>query len=251
MTVPARRHKVPRGFVFSRTWSWTILLIMLSRSSLPGAEAVRAAVESIGPRVPASAETNLPLKRLGPGRFALGDVSFDQEQRMVSFPARLNLNQGNVEYLVVTSTGKTHESLLRTEAKPHHLQLALLLLGARGSTNAFPEDAAHPLPGDNVEIEVSWDNDGKPQRFAAEDLVQDRKKNAPMLKGPWRYNGSRVREDGFAAEVDGSIISLITDPDALINNPRPGREDDDNWLVRTNGLPRLNTPVEVRIRLMK
>jgi hypothetical protein len=224
---------------------------MLSRLGLPGADAPRAQLESIERRVPASeAATNLPLKRLGPGLFALGDVSFNKEQRTVSFPARVNLGQGNIEYLLVTSAGKTHESLFRTDAKPHHVQLALVLLGARGSTNAFAEHAAKPVPGDHVEIEVSWTAGGKLLRFAAEEFVEDRK-SVRMSKGPWTYNGSRLREDGFAAEVDGSIISLITDPDALINNPRPGREDDDNWLIRTNGLPPLNSPVEIRIKLAR
>ena len=39
-----------------------------------------------------------------------------------------------------------------------------------------------------------------------------------MSKGDWVYNGSRLREDGFAAQFDGSIISLITDPDALVDS---------------------------------
>jgi hypothetical protein len=70
-----------------------------------------------------------------------------------------------------------------------------------------------------------------------------------MTTGDWVYTGSRIREDGFAAQVDGSIVSLITDSDALVNNPRPGREDDDNWRVRTNRLPASGASVEVTIQL--
>jgi hypothetical protein len=72
-----------------------------------------------------------------------------------------------------------------------------------------------------------------------------------LKRGPWVFTGSRFREDGFAAELDGSIVSLITDGDSLINNPRPGREDDDNWLIRTNGLPPLSTAVSVIITPVK
>jgi hypothetical protein len=196
--------------------------------------------------------TNAPLKQIRPGVFELGQVRLDKDKRTVSFPASVNLREGNIEYVVVTAAGKTHESLLRTAAEPYHLQLAFLLLGAKGAgTNALPEDPASPMPGDKVEIDLSWSADGKPQRFRAEEFVHDRKANGPARRGDWIYTGSRLRDDGFAAQLDGSIVSLITDADALINSPRPGREDDDNWLVRTNNLPPLNATVEVTVRLLR
>jgi hypothetical protein len=125
----------------------------------------------------------------------------------------------------------------------------LLLLGARGATNALPEDPAKPLPGSTVVIEVGWTNGGRAQSFRAEEFVEDRRRGMAMTTGDWVYTGSRIREDGFAAQVDGSIVSLITDSDALVNNPRPGREDDDNWRVRTNRLPASGASVEVTIQL--
>jgi hypothetical protein len=196
--------------------------------------------------------TNAPITEIRPGLFELGQVRLDKAQRTVSFPASVNLREGNIEYVVVTATGKTHESLLRTSAEPFHLQLAFLLLGAKGAgTNALPKDPTRSLPGDRTEIDLRWISDGKTNVFRAENFVHDRKANGPARHGDWVYTGSRLREDGFAAQLDGSIVSLITDADALINSPRPGREDDDNWLVRTNNLPPLHAPVEVTIRLVR
>lgn len=196
--------------------------------------------------------TNAPLKQIRPGVFEWGQVRLDKDKRTVSFPASVNMREGNIEYVVVTATGKTHESLLRTTAEPYHLQLAFLLLGAKGAgTNALPEDPARSLPGERVEIEFSWDAGGRTNSFRAEEFVHDRKANGPARRGNWIYTGSRLREDGFAAQLDGSIISLITDADALFNNPRSGREDDDNWLVQTNNLPPLHAPVQVTIRLVR
>ena len=202
--------------------------------------------------LPGASVTNAPWKQIGPGLFELGQVRFDKTNRAVTFPATVNLREGNIEYVVVTATGKTHESLLRTTAEPLHVQLALLLLGARGAgTNVLTENRSEPLPGDQVEVEISWKTDGRNERFRAEDFVHDRKAGRPASRGVWIYNGSRLREDGFAAQLDGSILSLITDAGALINNPRPGREDDDNWLVRTNHLPALHAPVEVTVKLIR
>lgn len=229
---------------------WWIILAM------PGCLCLRAAeTPTPNPPPPGSGSgnvTNAPLKQIRPGVFELGQVRLDKDKRTVSFPASVNLREGHIEYVVVTAIGKTHESLLRTTAEPYHLQLAFLLLGAKGAgTNSLPEDPAKSLPGDKVEIEFTWSADGKTNSFRAEDFVHHRKANGPARRGDWIYTGSRLREDGFAAQLDGSIVSLITDADALINSPRPGREDDDIWLVRTNNLPPLHEPVEVKIRLIR
>ena len=227
-----------------------IIFSTLSLMILPGAEsATREAERGSSSQINF---TNAPVRQIGPGLFQLGEVRFDKTNGTVSFPASVNLREGNIEYVVVTTTGKTHESLLRTTAEPFHLQLAFLLIGAQGAgTNAPPEDPTKPLRGDKVEVELSWSEAAQTRRFRAEEFVQNRKAGAPASREPWIYNGSRLREDGFAAQLDGSIISLITDSDALINNPRPGREDDYNWLVRTNNLPPLHAPVEVTIRLVR
>lgn len=212
---------------------------VVSAQELPGS----------GPTSSASA-TNAPLKQIGPGIFQMGKVRLDKERRTVSFPAVLNMNEALIEYLVVTSYGKVHEGLLRTEAEPWHIHLAMLLLGGKGAgTNSFPEDHTKPLPGDTVSIQITWKINGKEKRYRAEELVYDRQKKSAMRKGPWIYTGSTMSEGIFIAQRDGSIVSLIEDGQALINNPRPGRDNDDNWQVRGRDLPPVESPVEVTIKL--
>jgi len=194
--------------------------------------------------------TNLPVKTIASGVLEIGLVQLDKQRNSVTMPAFVNLKEGIIEYLLVTSNGKTHESVLRTDAEPHHIHVAMLLLGARGTgTNGLPMDPAQDLPGDAVTIEIVWKKGARERRVRAESLVLDRKRKRPMSKGEWTYTGSRIREDGFAAQADGSIISLITDVDALVNNPRPGREDDDRWLSNARNLPEFNEPVQVVITL--
>lgn len=200
--------------------------------------------------LPAAALTNPPLRQVGPGIFELGKVRLDKNRRTVSFPAVLNMDAGLIEYLVVTESGKTHESLVRTDVAPYQIHLAMLLLGARGTgTNAFPENHAAPLPGDAVRIDLVWKLDGKEQRLAAEATLRNRETHAAVSSGAWTYTGSRVIEGTFLAQEVGSIVSLIEDPDALINNPRPGRENDELWEIRPRGLPPLDAPIEVILKL--
>src|SRR6476660_3385606 len=101
------------------------------------------------------AETNAPssltnrsdttVKEISPGILQLGDVKINKRQRTVSFPAVVNLRHGAMEYLLVGSWGKVHESILRTETDPYRIHLAMLLLGAKGAgTN--DEQMQSPAP---------------------------------------------------------------------------------------------------------
>ena len=59
----------------------------------------------------------------------MGKALVDTRARTVTCPGRINMDEGAIEYLAVAPRGKTHESLLLIDARPLHLQLALLLLG--------------------------------------------------------------------------------------------------------------------------
>ena len=212
---------------------------------------------------PAAAGTNrVPFRRLDDGALQIGKVRLDPVKRTVSFPALVNMNEGIIEYLLVSTLGKTHESLFRTEAEPFHLQTAMLLLGAKGAGKAALTNApaggqlsaeqiraasAVPLLGERVNIAVTWARDGKTNQCALEDFVLDAKARAPMRRGPFVFSGSRIFEGLFLAQQEGSIISVITDLGAVFNNPRPGREDEDNWKIISAAVPPLDTPVQITI----
>ena len=199
----------------------------------------------------APGQTNPVVRTLEGGLLEVGTVRLDPQRRTVTVPAFVNLREGMIEYVLVHSGGKTHESLLRTDAQPRDMHLAMLLLGARGvGTNALPIDPDLSLPGDPITVEIRWTAGRRARVAAAEELVYDRRLGSALRRGRWTYTGSRLREDGFGAQADGSMVSLITDPDALVNNPRRGREDDDNWLAKATRLPEFNQPVEVVITLL-
>jgi hypothetical protein len=197
-----------------------------------------------------AALSNAWLRPIGSNTFALGAIELNVRERTISFPAVVNMDAGLIEYLLVHTSGKTHESLLRTQVAPHQIQLALLLLGAKGAgTNAFPQTPSEPLPGDPVTIELLWTDQGQPKRIRAEEAIRDRRRRAPATRGPWVYTGSHIVEGRFVAELVGSIVAVMEDPDALINNPRLGREDDENWAIVPGVLPPLESPVQVVIKV--
>ncbi len=196
------------------------------------------------------AGTNLPVRPLGGGLFQVGLVRLDNNSRTVSFPATVNLRDETVEYAVVHKFGKTHESIFRTEALPQDIHVSMVLLGAKPiMTNSFGVDGNAPPRGDRVFVQVSWTNKGVRVECALEDLVLNRETKKTLGRGEWIYNGSNFSEGAFTAQRDGSIISIHIDPDALINNPRPGRENDDLHVPNASKLPPLGSRVEVSIRL--
>ena len=199
------------------------------------------------------AQTNAPkIRQISPGVFEIGKVRLDKATHSVTFPAVVNMTEAIVEYVVVTSQGKVHESLLRTDAVPKDIHVAMLLLDAKGSgTNVVPPDPLKPIPGDPVSIEVSWTVKGKRKRVPAEKLIFNTETKTNLSPGPWIYNGSLVENGTFLADPEGSIVSLITDPFALVNNPRPGRDNDDLCEVDSKAVPPLDTPVKVRMTLLK
>ena len=75
----------------------------------------------------------------------------------------------------------------------------------------------------------------------------DRRMRKKVGPGLWVFVGSRFRGDGFAAQMDGSMITMIDDPDAIVANARPGNDDDDNWLATGRKLPPLEAAVELII----
>ena len=196
------------------------------------------------------APTNPPVRFLGGGVFEIGGLRLNKNERTVSFAASVNARIQTVEYAVVHQTGKTHESIFRTEARPLDLQVALLLLGLKGAmTNAFGVDGKGVPVGEKMWIEVGWTNQGARVRCPMEDLVFNRESKTAMARGEWIYNGSNFSEGSFTAQRDGSIVSLHSDPDALVNNSRPGRENDDLYEPFTTKLPPVGTPVEIIFQL--
>jgi hypothetical protein len=197
-------------------------------------------------------ESNPPVRPLGDGKFQIGGVILDPSNRTIRLPGIVNLHEETTEYALVHKSGKTHESILRTDARPRDIHMALLLIGAKPMmTNSFGSDGKALPRGEKVWIEASWTNDSKRISCPLEDLVLDKQTRQPMPRGDWIFNGSNFSEGSFTAERDGSIISTHIDPDALINNPRQGRENDDLYKPNPAKLPRLGALVEITIRLSR
>ncbi len=199
------------------------------------------------------AVTNAAVIQIGPGIFQIGKVILDKSKRAISIPATVNMREGTIEYALVHATGKVHESLFKTDVEPYHLNVAFLLLGEKGGIvkTKTPEEKTSEINGDKIHVSASWKTNDLEVTFPIEELITDVETRTNASHGDWIYNGSRVIDGTFLAQRDGSLISTIADPDALINNPRPARDNDDAWQVNTTNVPPVNTSVQIRFELQK
>jgi hypothetical protein len=148
----------------------------------------------------------------------------DTAARTVTCPGQVNMSSGAIEYLAVAPDGKLHESLLRLDIRPLHLQLALLMLNLEPkNTLKFQGDPATPQ-GAPVSIRVRWlDTTGIQHDVPAEELIEQAPKRVTMPPHTWVFTGSRIlKEIGFEADTEKSIIAVWHDPSAIIDNPLPG-----------------------------
>ena len=199
------------------------------------------------------------VREVSPGIYEVGKVRLDQKALSISFPGKLNMKRGLLEYLLVNPKGSAHESLLVTDVEANDIHVAMLLLGAKGgaiTAEAPPAQldaryfrTAPKLTGDTVFITVKWMEKDVEKTVPIEGwLVNAARK--PIEYGPWIYNGSMLYEGRFLAQDDGNLVALVTSPTALINNPRKGNDDDQMWNVNEDATPGADTPVVITFKLV-
>ena len=196
------------------------------------------------------------VERITNTLFRVGKVMVDTVARQVVCNGVINMDSGAIEYLAVSPGGKLHESLLKIEARPIHLQVALILLNLEPHNNLkYQGDSATPL-GAPLSITIRWKDlrTGAQRSERAEALISEmplqnkREKDKEKNGGPhnWVFTGSRVlKEVGFEADAEGSIIAVWHDPAAIIDNPSPDGAENNHSVSRS--CPPRNTPIELVI----
>ena len=193
---------------------------------------------------------------LGGGRYSIGTVLFDSKSRTITIPAEVNMREGAVEYILVGSKGKVHEAVFTTQAVAQDIHFAALLLKVKPAADLGPQNSAATLRRECAAvITVEWDRNGPPEKIFLNETVtlidpSTKVVSATLPPGAWLYNGSRIEADGvFAATRSASIISIIRDDDALLNNPGATRDNDEIHTPNAAKLPQEGHPVRIILQL--
>ncbi len=209
---------------------------------------------------PATDAAKPSVKKIDETRYQIGEVTFDQKTREIRFPARVNMVEGLLEFLVVHQNGKVHEALLSTEISPTHLNLAFTLLryppsrelyplpsATGGASGNYPEVAPDIKAAARVNVELEWSEGEKTKRLPVNECIQHAVKTTAMPASPWVYGGSNIDHGKFAAETTGDIIDIFTSPAAILNYPGDDHSNDDVWTPFPKRIPAEGTPITVII----
>ena len=204
------------------------------------------------------------IKKVGDHAFEIGKIKFNDKTKEIAFPVSLGSPDSIIEYLMVNEQGKIHETLLITEIRPLHLNLALKLLGYKESKELFrildkdyiPTEKFHQEPEEvkkaaRFNIFLEWqEGEEKRSHHINEFIFNSVSKKHAKLE-PYVYGGSYLLEGRFKADLSGDLIAIFTDRGAIANFSNKGREDDTIWLPNKERLPKPNIPLTVVIRKHK
>ena len=206
-----------------------------------------ATAQEIAPPLPADDGPMIqapPLRMIAPGIFEIDGCRILKNENRIEFPAEVNMDNGLLEYVLVGTSGKLHESLLRTRVSPYAIQISMLLLGLEGSMDPLAEQGQDKVPGgDRIQIWVSWKDKDNERSVPVEQWIA--RGNEPDGAIPWVFTGSVVMDGVFLAQVEKSIIAVYHDPTALIDHQLAEGGNDEIWKVNSAAVPAKGTKVTV------
>ena len=178
----------------------------------------------------------------------VGDILIDIPTKAISMQGEVNMSDGLVEYLACTAEGKLHESVLKVNADPFHIQISLLLLGLKPGNRPIDFQGAPQTPcGAPVKILVSWDKNGEKKEYLAEQLIENRALGQTVDKMQWVFTGSVVMDGHYMAQMEGTVAAIFHDPSALFDHTLDSGNDDTLFFANKKVLPVPGTPITFKI----
>jgi hypothetical protein len=190
-------------------------------------------------------------------RRAVAAKGVDLLEDRVSIPGRIVLRQGALEFLAVLPGGRAHESVVVLTGKPAEdgsrpqglgaaLNSCLQALGLRPGTplRVLPGKTV-PAKGTPVHIAVEWQEEGKPVRVRAEDLLWDSRNNRSMEEGKFIYVGAFFDDEGYLPDLTGDAVAVYSLSTCIIDLDDPRAANDTVFMACGPRIPAEGTEVRV------
>ncbi|MCK5843588.1 MAG: hypothetical protein KAG97_02700 [Victivallales bacterium] len=188
-------------------------------------------------------------KVLPDGNIAIGKVKVLRREQELSFPAELCITSGDLEVLIATSRGRTHESLLKTEVDPYNVQLGLLLLGGVNGPRMKKKDADSPPQGALVDIYVKMPNGVK---LPIEKWLRNKGLGKSRQRVGWVFVGSSFASDKTClATKEGNLVNTWSLGNTILDNPSETGDADDYFEAFTENIPKSADKVTVLMKPRK
>ena len=188
------------------------------------------------------------LKKISETHYKIDSIDININENKITFPAEFNMEKGLVELVLCGENGKLHESVLKTNIIPSHLQTALLMLGLECGQNLDFQGQDKTPEGDSLLIYVEWtDSLDKKINVRIEELVYNKPQKRKMKETYWIFLGSKFIDDRFMADIEESIVTTYHDPFSIIDNPLETGNDDTLYEVNSSIVPKKGTKAKIII----
>ncbi|MDP4624173.1 MAG: YdjY domain-containing protein [Akkermansiaceae bacterium] len=211
---------------------------------------------SVGETEEPSAPEKPTVEQIDATRYRIGEVVIDKKTREIRFPAVINLRDGLLEYLLVHTNGKVHESLFATDVSPTHLNVAFKLLRYEASRELyripkepgvlspdFYEEPEKIKAASRISISAEFEKDGETKTIPVHEWIRHETTAKSMLPTPWIYGGGEIYDNQFVPEQTGDIAAIYITNGSLINYPGEDNFNDDVWTSLTERIPEEGTKV--------
>lgn len=187
------------------------------------------------------------LRRLMPDH----EVWFDVKQKIVVANAEVVLNRGPLEMFACPPNTKEHESILRVKSAAFVIHAGLLAVGAKSGHPVKFDPKYEAATGQEVDIFLVWDHEGKQRWAKAQDWVLNSKSRKPM-QTHWVFAGSGywVNPDNgtrhYLAE-SGELICVSNFSTATLDLPVESSQANEGLLFEANteNIPPKGTAVKM------
>ena len=214
-------------------------------------------------------------------KLELPGVTINAKERYVDVEAEVCLDGGALELVVCTKDSKEHESILSIAAKPVHVHMALLLIGAKAGHPAHQKPIGEgddkrwmfiPARGQGIDVSlVIKDEEGKPLEKPIADFIRHITDEAAFIEelntgkkpeekkfptSTFLFVGSHLIDAGegqprrYIAGESGNVVSISTFGDEMLGlSENFGHVNGDLvWEIDDEVLPKKGTKLTIRLR---
>jgi len=194
---------------------------------------------------------------------SMDHIQIDRDAGRIDLDAQVVLRDGDwLELLACAPKSREHESILTVNARPSHIHLALLMLGLKPGSpmNWYKEKdqiVMRPPSGPKVAISLLYQHDGKQLEVPANEWIVNQETGEVLAGNQWLFAGSNFAEVNgkrvYAADLNGTIISLVNFGDDILARSTKVTNRDDNavWAANTEQIPPEGTAVTIRLQVLK
>ena len=175
----------------------------------------------------------------------------DRAGGRVVLDGRVCLREGPLEMFACLEQTKEHESIVSVRTMAFAVHAALVAVGAEAGGVAQFDPEFRPPHGDEIDIFVTWLDDGERRCVRAQDWIRAAESEKTM-DHPFVFSGSQLWHDRatgrrrYLAE-EGDFICLSNFASAMIDVPFASTDSDGSLLyfANTKAIPPIDTPVRL------